>query len=93
MTGILAIGFLYLLPGIYSAITDNILGGGLEQDGSEDPNGIFSGCTEMPLGGIRTAVEARIYTSLYHCNTPINIYIYIYIYTVLFVKIKIQDIS
>ena len=72
MTIIPAIGFLYLLPWIYSADTKNILGG-LEQDASKGPNRIFSECTEIALGAIRTVAETHIYSSLYHHGTPAGI--------------------
>ena len=54
---------------------------GLEQDASKVSDRIFSGCTEITLGGVRTAAEAHIRGSLYHCSTPVGIYIYTYIYT------------
>ena len=56
--------FMYFLPWIYSAGTENILGV-IEQDASKVSNGIFSDCTNITLGGIWTTAGAEIYGSLY----------------------------
>ena len=56
--------FMYFLPWIYSAGTENILGV-IEQDASKVSNGIFSDCTNITLGGIWTTAGAEIYGSVY----------------------------
>ena len=60
--------FLYLLAWTYSATTEKILEG-IEQYVSKLPNAIFSGCTEITLGEIRTAAGAEIHGSPYHYCT------------------------
>ena len=77
MMRIPTIGFLHLLPCIYSASTSNIIWG------------IGTRCFQSPVSNIfilfEQEAEARIRGSLYHCGTLVSgnshtIYIYIYIY-------------